>query len=144
MFRLGLIISVILSAYTYAIKGVSIENAFVHGSIFMYNFYWYVSIAIGVIFGTTFLVAKISGISFISLHGVEEGEESKVTKLFVIIALLIGMSLGGAYLLMTAGSYEMVFSSFDKGNLILGGTMIVFSIFIEIFTSIYWKKFNYD
>lgn len=129
----GIVIAVIVAAWTVFISEHTMEAGFLSGMDFLWVWYWIWTIVIGVfIVGMmlvvtgvlTFVSADAIGSKVGGLLGFAGGG---VLSILVITIVIISRTLllGGTYLLMTAGTPEMHFADFNTNNLIFGALFLV-------------------
>jgi hypothetical protein len=129
----GIVIAVIVAAWTVFISGNTMEAGFLSGMGFLWVWYWIWTVVIGVFItgmmlvvtgAMTFASADAMGSKVGGLLGFAGGGALSI---LVITTVMISRALllGGTYLLMTSGTPEMSFADFNTNNLIFGTLLLV-------------------
>ena len=137
---LGLFVAVLVFAFGAFISGDTYEASFLSASGFLYWWYIVTGAIIGVILALVVLGVTAGGAAVghrglgKQMNGsaagavVGAGVGGSISALIVVLAAIpIVMSIGGAWLLSTAGAPGMAFEEFDQTKLIFGSILIVLS-----------------
>ncbi len=125
----GIVIAVIVAAWTVFISGNAMEVGFLSGMDFLWVWYWIWTVVIGgmilVVTGAlTFSSADAMGSKVGGLFGFAAGGALSIL-VITIVMISRALLLGGTYLLMTSGSPEMSFADFNTNKLIFGTLLLV-------------------
>jgi len=135
---LGIVIAVIVAAWTVFIGGNTMEIGFLSATGFLWVWYWIWTVVVliivsGIMLVTmgalTFAGAKIFGKVGGFFGFVAGGAFPILVAARVMIAR--ALLLGGTYLLMTSGTLEMTFSQFSTSKLIFGTLLLVIGLVIS-------------
>ena len=129
----GIVIAIIVAAWTVFISGHTMEAGFLSGMGFLWVWYWIWTIVIGALLVTMMLVAT-GALTFASADAMGSkvggllgfvGGGALSILVIAIVMISRALLLGGTYLLMTAGTPEMHFADFNTNNLIFGTLLLV-------------------
>lgn len=129
----GIVIAVIVAAWTVFIGGNTMEAGFLSGMGFLWVWYWIWTTVIGVFITGMMLIvtgalmfasADAMGSKVGSLLGFAGGAALSIL-VITIVMISRALLLGGTYLLMTSGTSEMSFADFNTNNLIFGTLLLV-------------------
>ncbi len=144
---LGLIVSACYFLYLAFIGGdMSTEAAFLQASGLLYSWYWVVSIIFAFVLGVFALLMILGvgvagsaggGLAF-GVIGAAVGGVGGMTAGGLLMALSLAgfvvrcaFLIGGAYLLMTAGSADMAFADFEMWRIGVGAALIFLGIILR-------------
>ena len=136
---LGIVIAVVVAAWTVIIGGHTMEAGFLSATGFLWVWYWIWTVVVGVFVAgmmlvatgvMTFAAADAMGSKIGGFLGFAAGGA-----LSILVATLVMISrvllLGGTYLLMTSGTSEMAFAQFNTNKLIFGTLLLVVGLVIS-------------
>ena len=124
----GIVIAVIVAAWTVFISDNTIEAGFLSGMGFLWIWYWIWTVIIG-IFITGMMLVVTGALTFASADAIGSkvggllgfAGGGALSILFITIVMISrALLLGGTYLLMTSGSPEPCFADFSTNKLIFG------------------------
>lgn len=140
---LGIIIALLYLAYRVYAQGDPLEAGFVGSAGFLYTWYWVWGIVVFAIAAIPMLLVTLGGAAAGSrlgssglgklaggIGGVAIGGGFSAL-ILVLLAARLALSIGGAWLLMTAGSPSMTFAQFDTSKLVIGSIMLLVSLLMR-------------
>lgn len=140
---LGIVIAVIVAAWTVFIGGHTMEAGFLSATGFLWVWYWIWTVVIGVFaFGMmlvatgamTFAAADAMGSKLGGFLGFAAGGALSILVVTVVM-ISRALLLGGTYLLMTSGTAQMSFAEFSTNKLIFGTLLLVVGLVMSKATS---------
>jgi hypothetical protein len=140
---LGIVIAVIVAAWTVFVGGHTMEAGFVSATGFLWVWYWIWTVIIGiftagmmlVVTGVmTFAAADAIGSKLGGFLGFAGGGALSVL-IVTVIMISRALLLGSSYLLMTSGTAQMSFTEFSTNKLIFGTLLLVVGLMMSKATS---------
>lgn len=140
---IGIVFALLYLAYRVFTQGDALEAGFVSSTSFLYYWYWVWGIVIFAFVSIPMLLVTLGGAAVGSrlgssglgkmagaLGGATIGGGFSLL-ILVLTAARLALSIGGAWLLMTAGTPAMTFAQFDMAKLVVGGIMLLVSLLMR-------------
>lgn len=140
---LGIVIAVIVAAWTVFFGGHTMEAGFLSATGFLWMWYWIWTVVIGIFVAgmilvatgvMTFVAADHIGSKLGGFLGFVAGGTLSVLVVTVVM-ISRALLLGGTYLLMTSGTAQMSFAEFSTNKLIFGTLLLVVGLVMSKSTS---------